>query len=115
MRAGVFRAFAVRAFAMLILVFSTPGTAQVIHDAMFFAAEVDCCGDGADDKGQESGPGDCADCMCCAHGIAVPVSAVAAVEEPRVVRDGGMLVPSRYGEGPLASGYRALPFRPPVG
>ena len=93
-----------------LLLFASPGTADVVEQVIELATGVDCCEDGCDDEGSGDCENSCAHCRCCAHVNAIPVAAF-------VVPDGlrsQVLARSWLTNEAYSAGYRAPPFRPPT-
>ena len=100
-----------RALTALVLLFVTPGPAQIVRDLMAVTAEAECCDDDCDDGSEQSCPGTCGHCVCCAHPNVLPTAVQSAAATPLA----GELTFLAGGERPCARGYRAPPFRPPAG
>jgi hypothetical protein len=100
-----------RALTVLVLLLATPGPTQIVRDVVALTAEPDCCDDDCDDGTEQSCPGTCGHCVCCAHPNVLPTATQIAAATPLA----GELEFVAGGERPCAQGYRAPPFRPPAG
>lgn len=96
--------------AVLALVCAAPGAAQIVQEVVSIVAGTDCCDDACDDGDEQSCPGTCGHCACCAHPNVLPPPTQLQLAG-RLVRE---LKFSSHGDRPDASGYRTPPFRPPT-
>lgn len=105
-----------RWLTVLILLFASPGTADVVQEAVSLATGIECCNGNADDCGQNDGHGCghvCVHCTCCSHPRAAPWTGLTLPTPPRrVTADKHAL--GWYREGAYSPGYHAPPFRPPL-
>lgn len=102
-----------RMLTIFVLMFATPGAAQIVQEVVSLAVGADCCDDQCDDgdEGGEQGcPGTCAHCACCAHPNVLPAPAQLQLAG----QSDAELAFGWRGDRPYASGYRAPPFRPPT-
>jgi hypothetical protein len=108
---GWFRRAVVQALAVFVLLFAAPGAADLVQQGIKQVSGVECCADGCDDCGEGGCPKSCNHCACCGHPSAVP----ATVHSVVVVATFEELTYRRAPERMVAQGYRAPPFRPPLG
>jgi hypothetical protein len=97
--------------ALVVLVVTTPGAADVAEELIAHAMGIECCdGGGCCDGAGQSCPGTCPSCSCCAPSRATVTTAplLPPLERPPVAITGG------GSELPRARGFRAAPFRPPT-
>jgi hypothetical protein len=107
-----------RALAFGVMLIAAPGVSDLARESVSLIAAAACCDDGecCDAGDCKSLPGQCcagscAHCAFCAHPSAV---AAAALLPPLLASPRGVAARWRL-EGTRRSGYRAPPFRPPVG
>jgi hypothetical protein len=99
--------------ALLVLLLATPGIGDTLQEVVEYATGIECCEGGACDDGGVTGGCShaCTHCACCAHPRALPTDFQLLGLTP------GESAQTHIGgsENGLSSGYRAPPFRPPVG
>jgi hypothetical protein len=98
--------------AALVLLLATPGVGDTLEELVEHATGIECCSVGACDDGGATGCSHaCTHCACCAHPRALPTPLALLAPAPPESE------PARVwrSENRLSAGYRAPPFRPPVG
>ena len=95
----------------LVVGLAVPGTADLVRDVVALLAGAECCDGPCEEDSGRGCAGTCLHCSCCVHPSAVLLG---ALRVPALLFGEALTFSSRF-EAVLAAGYRAPPFRPPVG